>query len=106
MPDGKKIYPSECDMSDAEARKFIGYGMADEVSPLVFVEKEDSTEEGSTEANETREFFDAVASLKAKKRVKAVLADWGMGNVKDIPEDCRTDFLEAVKSVVKSLAAE
>ncbi len=44
MPDGKKIYPSECDMSDAEARKFIGYGMADEVSPLAFVEPKVATE--------------------------------------------------------------
>ena len=44
MPDGKKIYPSECEMSDAEARKFIAYGMADEVSPLAFVETEVVTE--------------------------------------------------------------
>ncbi len=44
MPDGKKIYPSECDMPNAEAKKFIAYGMADEVSPLAFVEAEVATE--------------------------------------------------------------
>ena len=101
MPDGKKIYPSECDMPDTEARKFITYGMADEVSALAFVETEDSIEE-----SKSREFFNEVASLKAKKQVKALLADWGMGNVKDIPDDCRADFLDAVKTALKSLTEE
>jgi len=44
MPDGKKIYPSECDMPDAEARKFIAYGMADEVSALAAAGPEVATE--------------------------------------------------------------
>lgn len=44
MPDGKKIYPSECEMPDAEAKKFIAYGMADEVSALAFVETGVATE--------------------------------------------------------------
>lgn len=95
-PDGKKFYPSECEMTDTEAKKFIAYGMADEVSPLTFVETEDSAEE-----TKSREFSATVASLKAKKQVKTILVDWGMGSVKDIPDDCRADFIEAVKRLTE-----
>lgn len=100
MPDGKKDYPQECEMEEAEAKKFISYAMADIVmrelrsAPEAITEVSDPPSGGVA----SRAFLDEVDGLKARRQVKAVLSDWGVAGLNDIPGDRRSDFIEAVKS--------